>query len=440
MRLHIVTTSLCLSTACILPGSADDDGTDATAPASTSTGAADSSSGGTSATTAGTSTAVPTGDSSDSGDASDDGTTSDTDDTGSVLGACVDAINFEGNPFYNGDFENGEPDGQPLLSDPPLRSYSLSAIDDVLAVGSQTEVWIADSGAQSMRRILGDANQDNEFVPAQACDDVRPLLLRGVTTRPGGSLVIADNVGNSLLELTDPLGDCTAQVIAGNAMSILDYEIEDGAAFAGDVDGPGATAQFWGVAAPVAVGEDLYVIDVGNRKIKRVAGDADRTVSTLFDYSAEPEVGLKSMTAVGGTLFVTGIEVSDDLLWAIDLATGEREVLFHGRGMFEEIGDSSIANMYSITDDGQDLLIATAQGYIFRVATDGDPIEVIAGYGVLTYYPTDLDVTQPIATADLPIRSNDTITASLARSGSNLYFTGNGGGVGFHIWEIRCGG
>jgi hypothetical protein len=434
MRLSILHALLCLPTACILPDSDDEDGSGSTSAASeTGDTTVDGSTTDTPATTSSSTSAGPSttepGDSSGSGDSTD---------TGEGLGPCVDGVNFEGNPFYTGDFENPMPEGQPVLSDPPLPSYYLAAIDGGLAVETQLEVWVIDDASDTMRRIAGESSQDNEFVPAEACDDLRPLFLQGMATRPDGSIVIADNRGNAVIQLDDPLGDCSSHVIAGNAQQLFDYEIDEGAAFPGDVDGPGATAQFFGVSTPLAVGEDIYVFDLGNYKIKRIAGDADRTVSTLYDYSSEPDAGMKAMTAIDGTLYVTGIEVSDDFVWAIDLATGEREVLHHGRGLFDEVGDSTVANMYALENDGVDLLVASAYGYLFRLSTDGDPLGVIAGYGTLTYYPTDLDVTQPIPVEELPIRSNNTVTASLVRNGSNLYFTGNGGGVGHHIWEIRC--
>lgn len=434
----LASSLLVQSLGCVLAED-DPDGNTPTTNADASTTGADSGD----STSPGDSTAVPT--STTSADESSDGADTSSEDTNTTdtgepgLGTCVDGINFAGNPAYTGDFENPMPDGQPLLSDPPLQSYHLSAIGDVVAVQTQLEVWLADPGAGSMRRVAGNQAQDDDFVPATACDDLRPLLLQGITTRPNGNIVVADTLGNALIELDDPMGDCTAAIIAGNSTPIHAYEIEDGAAFHGDVDGPGAQAQFFGVSTPYAVGDDLYVIDVGNKKIKRIAGDTERTVTTVHDYSGDFETRLKALTAIDGTLYATGLAEQDDLLWGIDLATDTHEVVYQGRGLFEEIGDSSIVNMYGLDNDGQDLLVASAGGYIFRLSTDGEPLGVIAGYGVLTHYPTDLDTSMPVPVAELPIRSNNTVEASLLRIGSNLYFTGNGQGVGFHIWEIHCG-
>lgn len=417
--------------ACILGGT-EEENSGSTAPMDTSAGEA-----------SGTAPGDTTGDLSTSGDMTTTGVddTGSTDDTGGSagLGTCVDAINFEGNPRYSGDGEGAMPSGQPLLADPPLASYHLAVVDEGLAVETQSEIWIIDAGAELMRRLAGDHLQD-QYVPSGACDDVRFVHAHGVAMRPSGALVVADLVGNGLVELSGTGADCTATAIAGNPTAIDASDIDDNLAEPGDTDGPGAQARFRGVLQPVAVGDDIYVIDKGNEKIKRIAGDADRTVSTLADLSTyDLTVVPKDMTVIGNTLYFTAVFTSEDLLLAVDLDSGAIDELHRGRGLFPEIGSSEVGNMYALANDGQDLLVATAKGYIFRLSTAAEPLGIIAGYGTVTSYPESVDVTMPIPVAELPIRANNTLTASLVRDEDALYFTGNGGGVGSHLWQIRCG-
>jgi hypothetical protein len=145
-----------------------------------------------------------------------------------------------------------------------------------------------------------------------------------------------------------------------------------------------------------------------------------------------------AMTVLGDTLYVSGANVTDDFLWAIDTATGEREVVFSGRGLFEEIDPSAEAIMFGLTNDGVDLLVATGKGYVFRLSTAGEPLATIAGMGPIVDYPTDLDLANPIPVAQLPLRSYGVNEADFVRMGNDLLFTNNANGVGFHVWSIHC--
>lgn len=165
----------------------------------------------------------------------------------------------------------------------------------------------------------------------------------------------------------------------------------------------------------------------------------DPSTSDTADGGYDDTVVPKDITVIGNTLYFTAVFTSEDLLVAVDLESGEVDELHRGRGLFPEIGTSEVGNMYALASDGEALLVGTAKGYIFRLSTGAEPLGIVAGYGTVTSYPGSLDVTMPIPVDELPIRSNNTLTASLVRDGDALYFTGNGGGVGSHIWQIRCG-
>lgn len=405
---------------------------------------AESESGGTGPSTSSPSTTVDdssSGGSVDSsGSESGEATSADStgDETGNTPSTCVDATLFMGNPYFDGDLGDWNPEGQGVLEDPPLRSRHLAGLpSDRVAVETQFEVWGVENG--TMHRIAGmeDDPSDTRYEPNGACADVRFLKAAGIAGLPDGRLVVADTRGNGLVELRDPFGDCQASAIAGNPSTTLDVDVPGtGAAEPGDIDGPGAMARFEGVERPVSDEDgNVYVLDTVNHKIKKVADDADRTVTTLFDAG---EALVMAMTAFDGTLYASGSTSSDDFVWAIDTTSGEQTALVMGDFPYDELTGPGSATPYGLTNDGVDLLIASSQGFILRMSTAGDALGVVAGRGDVFDFPEDLDLTMPLPLDQVPIRSYATAQADLVRSGTNFLFTGNNAGVGFHVWSINC--
>jgi hypothetical protein len=361
----------------------------------------------------------------------DDGSTSD-DPTPSL---CTDATLLAGNPYFEGRFDGWNPDGQGLFADPPLRSRHLAALSDHVAIETQREVWITDEA--HVRRIAGDEHEESpQYRPLGACADVRVIIGNGIAALPNGNLVYADSLGNGLIELADPLGDCTASAIAGNQEAILEVDIDDDVANPGDVDGPGVDAMFYAPENPVADGDgNVYVFDVGNSKLKRIANDADRTVTTIYEHSGAEEP--LAMTVLDGIVYVSLAANIDDLLVAVDPESGDVEELFRGRGLFAELDSSQIATMFGMANDGVDLLIASNKGYVFRVTKQGESLGAVAGMGPIVDFP-NVDVTMPLALDELPLSSYTTKGADLVRFGDDFLFTGAASGIGFHIWAIHC--
>ena len=433
LRLLWISSALSLALpGCVLPGAEDgEEGGDST-PAGDSTGAPTT---GTDPSDSGGSSGVETG--TDGADSSGDGvdSTGDEDPTPAV---CSDATLLAGNPYFNGELEGWNPAGQPLLADPPLRMRHLADVGGRLAIETQTEVWLADGA--DVRRLAGDElEQEVQYQPFGPCADVRVMIGNGIAGLPNGDLVLADTRGNGLIELRDPMGTCTAAPIAGNPEATLEIDLTDDAAAIGDIDGPGADARFYGVQRPVADADgNIYVIDAGNTKVKRVANDAGRTVSTVFDDGGPEEYFVLAMTAMDGMVYVTGQNAVDDMIWAVDpTAPGGEQILFQGRGLFEEIDSSQQATLFAAANDGVDLLLASNKGYIFRVSTAGDALGAVAGIGSIVDFP-DIDVSAPVPLDELPLRSYGVGEADLLRLGTNFVFTGNAGGVGFHLWSVNC--
>jgi hypothetical protein len=153
----------------------------------------------------------------------------------------------------------------------------------------------------------------------------------------------------------------------------------------------------------------------------------------------EDEGFVLSMTAMGGMLYVAGQNTTEDFLVAVDPEAGTSMELFRGRGMFEQIDSAQQATLFAMSNDGVDLLLASNKGYIFRVSTAGEVLGVVAGMGTIVDYPADLDLAQPVALDQLPLRSFGVGDANLVRMGTDFMFTGNANGVGYHIWQINCG-
>ncbi len=419
--------------ACVLPGLGEDDGAGDTGSASASASTTASTTGSaTDAASSGESGSDSVADSGESGSAESTGGTT----GGDPLATCSDASLYMGNPFFDGELQGWNPNGQGLRADPPLRSRHLANFGGQLAIDTQYEVWGVDG--DQVRRIAGNENEgETQYQPSGACEDVRIIIGAGVAGTPDGRVFVADRRGNGVIELSDPLGNCTAQPIAGNPEVTIDLDITEDVAAKGDVDGPGLEARFYSVERPTADADgNVFVFDTGNRKLKRIADDAEHTVTTLLDYG---EAAPFASTAMGGKVYMTGTTSSGDFLWAVDAETGEVDELFEGRGIFAEIDSHTQATLFAIESDGVDLFIGSGQGYIFRVSTEGQPLGVVAGYGTAIDFP-DIDLEAPIPLDQLPIRSYATAEAGLVRVGDDLMFTNVNAGIGFHVWSIHCGG
>jgi len=438
MRTSIVTASFLCSiatTGCDLPGSDDDDDTGVS---SAETGEGPGTTPSDSGESGGSESVDTSGGSVDESGSEEESGSSESGEPADGL-TCTNATLFAGNPYFTGDLEGWNPEGQGLLADPPLRMRHIANSEGRVAIETQSEVWIADG--DTLRRIAGDEGEPElQYQPSGPCADVRVITATGIAGLPNGNLVVADSRGGGLIELSDPFGSCTATPIAGNQQAILDLDVNDGAANAGDMDGPGAQAQFFGVERPYADADgNVYVVDAGNLKIKKIANDADRTVSTLVDYAGPEEYFIYSMTLLDGTLYVTSATSSADVIWAVDPVNGgEPTVLWEDRGLFEEVDPAAIAGLLSVTNDGVDLIMATEKGYVFRVSTAAESLGPIAGKGPSIDFPPDLDLTMPIPLDQLPLRTYSVNDGNLVRVGDDLVFTGSAAGVGFHLWSIHC--
>lgn len=432
----LVFSSLLIPVIAGCPASDDSEDTGAATGASEGSGSGGPD-GGTSAGTSG-----GPGESTSDGGTSADSSGGAVDTTGGTTGGgsgltCNDATLYAGDPYFNGDFSGWHPSGHPLQGDTPLRSRNLAEYDGRVLINTQSEIWVADD-TQAVRLAGNENASPLQYTVNVPCDQSAFITIQGVAALPGGNIVLADSTGNGLVELSDPEGDCTASVIAGNAENAIAAEISEGIAGIGDVDGPGVDARFAGVQLPIVdAAGNIYVVDAFNYKIKRVGNDADRTVTTLGSFPADSVIF--AMTELNGTVYATGSTGAADFILAYDATTpGDPSVLFQGTGLFDVLDSSTQSVFAGIATDGVDLLLASAKGYVFRVSTSGDPLEVIAGTGNISDIP-DLDLTMPVPLDQLPLRTYSLARQILTRHGDAFLYAASDGGIGYHIWSINCG-
>lgn len=360
--------------------------------------------------------------------------------TASGISSCSTGTLFEGNPHYDTDDEYGgwNPAGQGRFEDPPIRTLGIATVGDAVYFDTNFEVWTLRGDA--VLRIAGDEEAVAEYQPSGPCADVRLINTQGMTTLPNGNVAIADLTGGGIIELDDPTGDCTASPIAGNQTAILESEIDDDAGDQGDVEGDGVDAKFYGIRL-LTSDEDgnIYGDDSGNGKLKKIAGDARRTVTTLYDYPGAEQPQLLAMTSFGGKLYVAVSTVTSDILWAIDTETGAKMDLYNGRGVFDELDTSQTANISGLTNDGEALIGVSSKGYIWRITTAGKVAPALAGMGNVVDYPEDIDLTQAVPVAELPLKGNAINRSALAMLGKHILWGGRGAiGLGFHVVDITC--
>ena len=376
-------------------------------------------------------------DGSSGNDAGTDGTAPGND-GGVGLTSCANATLYAGNPYFTGTLGGWNPAGQDKLADPPLRNETLAVSGQTVYVDTNFEIWRT-QGTQVLR-VAGDENEpDSQYNPTGTCAAARFLSIKGVAVLPNGNVIVNDVRGNGLVELQSPTGTCMAAPYAGNQAKTLDTDITGEVASPGDVDGPGATAKFDGIGLPTVDAQgNVYIVDAGNTKIKKIANDAAHTVSTLFKYGSVDQPLPLSMTALNGKLYVAVGTVTNDILWEIDTQSGTQKVLYSGRGIYPNIDPSAEAVINAMTNDGTSLIVGSNKGYLYKVGLDGTVKATLAGMGPFADFPTGLDLKNPIASASLPLTSIGINNGSIVKVGNDILWAGVAGGVGFYVWGIHC--
>lgn len=319
---------------------------------------------------------------------------------------------FAGNPEYAEPKDRAK-EGQGLRDDPPLAWRSLLFSGDKLVTAVGQEIWFTDLAADKpvLKRLAGKEASAGQSLKPGAGRDARFANIFGLAMLPDGSLVGADQTGNSVFQVSDPFGpNCTVTLLAGSTKP-LESVSPGNLPNVGDVDGPGANARFALPQWPATIGNDIYVIDEGNSKLKKVAGDAAHTVKTIAKL---PEGVYYAMIALNGKLYaVANNTKSEGFILEIDPASGAiREVIKGRSDAFESRG---AINVSGLATDGKGLFTSHT-GQLLYVTLDGT-VKSLAGTGASLDFRQPYDPTKP-QTAD---KVQLVAMRRLSTAGSNVF-------------------
>lgn len=283
---------------------------------------------------------------------------------------------FAGNPNYDEPQDRAK-EGQGLLDNPPLAWRTLLFVGDKLVTHTGQEIWYADLAAEKpvIKRLAGKEDRAGQSLKPGPAAQARFANIFGLAQLPDGSLVGADQTGNTVFQVKDPFGpNATVEFLAGTTKA-LDSVSPGNPPNVGDVDGPGNKARFGLPLWPATIGNDIYVIDENTRKLKKVAGDGAHTVSTIATL---PEGAYYGMVALNGKLYtLANNTISEGFIEEIDPATGAMRDVIRGRSAAFE-SDGGI-NVSGITTDGKGLFI-TSSGQLLYITLDGN-VTSLAGTG-----------------------------------------------------------
>ena len=334
---------------------------------------------------------------------------------------------FAGNPNYAAPKDRAK-EGQGLLDNPPLGWRSLLFVGDKLVTHTGPEIWVTDLSADKplLKRLAGkEITNSLEALKPGPVAQARFANLSGLALLPDGSIVGADTTGNTVFQVKDPFGaNASVEFLAGT-MQAVDRVDPGHPPNAGDVDGPGNKARFSGPQWPAVIGNDIYVLDEieqGKVKVKKVAGDAAHTVSTIVQL---PEGVYYAMISLNGKLYTLGNNTkSEGFIVEVDPTNGAlREVI---RGRSDAFESNGAINVSGLATDGKGLF-TTQSGQLLYITLDGK-VTSIAGTGEYfdfrgAYDPTKTQKPDKVQMVTMPRVSTAGSNAFLAYKDNAVYFS-----------------
>lgn len=291
---------------------------------------------------------------------------------------CATGMLFAGDPTFD-DPSMRPTDGTGLLEDPPLHYRMLVFSSGQVISHDGQEIWRASLSDGKLHRIAGDESAEQALITGP-CAGARFANINGIALASDGSLFIVDQTANTILKMTHPLGaDCNVSHYAGTPD---DHDFVDAGdpPNVGNVDGAGSMAKFGLPQRPaVDANDNVYVWDEGNDSIRKIASDADHTVSTFVDHVAGGMGALITPVAVGGNLYVYGLDDPGNIfIEGVDLTTKAKHDLV--RGGAEKFGGPPNEGFTTtgIVTDGTGLIVFV-DGQLHYVKTDGTVLAPIAG-------------------------------------------------------------
>lgn len=299
---------------------------------------------------------------------------------------CSSATLFAGNPLYDGAPNDRAASGTGIKADPPFHFQNLVFVGKTLYSRDAGELWAVDTSAAKpvVTRIAGrNGGGSNSSFTAGPCETARFGWIKGIAALKDGSLFLVDGLANAVLKVKNPSKkDCTVEYWAGTSEPKSEFN-PGSPPNMGDKDGPGAKAKFSN-PGPIVADEagNAYVYDSDSRKIKKIANDAEHTVSTLGGKKIDAPYTIRNLTRIGTKLYGIGDDSTTATVVEIDTATGATRKVIEGRSeAFPPLPSSRSATLHGITTDGTGLIISglstvwylTTAGKLTHIAGDGIP-------------------------------------------------------------------
>lgn len=355
---------------------------------------------------------------------------------------CKAGALIYGNPTYKGT-DKPDPKGQTVKQDPPLewREFTIGKGQVFMVSGLAQELWGGDLNGQ-IKRIAGEVQAGQGKFADGPCASAYFATLWGLATLRDGSVVVADHGGRAVRVVSDPLGaGCKVTTVVGPNAPFGLADIK--APAAGDVDGAAANAKLGAPGWPVVDSSgNIYFIDTAYGKVKVIAADAARTVTTLGTLTGSDKVfAYTGMTMLDDKLYAIGNSANNSMIWEIDPETKKVKTVKDASGKAFPPLQANAPSLSTIASDGNALLIS-GQGYIWRVSKDGKTITNIAGRGYGLDYPNGYNPAGVYPTKDLflAFRTGDALTG-----GNSSYIVWNDNAIywrgryyGSYVLKIGC--
>ena len=362
--------------------------------------------------------------------------------------ACTTGTLLAGFPEFDAEVGVHANEGDPLrgVEGRPLGWREVIFVGTRIVTVVGREVWTSDLAAASptVHRLAGLDGAGQELLDGP-CSGARFANLQDLAADSEGSLYVMDQTGNAMLKITDPFNDasCAVHFWAGTSVDTPGIT-PTSPPNVGNTEGPGLSAQF---ALPGRLAIDgannLYVWDEGNSSIRKIANDADHTVSTLTALPTDPIVD--SMLVLGARLYLFAHDATGDTsIEAVDLTGGGRADIIRGRADLFEFSSSDSLQNGGLATDGTDLFVYF-KGLIFRVTLAGEITHVAGDPDVRSTieFDSSYDPAVPHSAFDLQLANRDQFATAGAGSwlamdaNDDLYFVGSV--LDPYVQRIECG-
>jgi hypothetical protein len=349
--------------------------------------------------------------------------------------SCTTGTLFAGNPV-NMDPMARPTDGTMLLTDPPFPYRNIVFSNGQIITHDGLEIWRASLSDSKLHKIAGiELPTTGQALITGACAQAQFANIFGIALASDGSLFVSDQTANTILKITHPLDSTTCSVAhwAGTNMDIPD----DGTITpanppnVGNMDGPGAMAMF-GLPERLAIdgSDNLYVWDNGNNSIRKIANDANHTVSTLVMNLVTGGAASVSEAFLNGNLYVWGNDGSAVFLNKVNPTTGASTTILSGGADKFGGGSSDALTVGGINVAGSQLVVFF-NGQLFAITEAGVVSAPLAGVyqpGLDFSMGYDPAASHPAASVELVSSPSTDATAGLEAfvavdSSHNLYVT-----------------